>query len=124
MDPQPEPHSDSDDGGPYAISFAVGAVLALNYFGIRQLHLQYFACGQDDETCNNVSDFFFGWSAVFIGFLVDPGWVATSVIAASVLNQLRPQTSRWVRGLMASVFCALVTFRIIAAFGGMEIISP
>lgn len=116
MCPRPEPTSDSDKSWPYAISFATGIVLALVYVGIRQLH---FGCNQDDGACTVISDLFFGWRGTFVGFVVVLGWIATSVIAPSVLNQLRPHTSWWVRGLLASGVSLLGALLIIAVLGGI-----
>ncbi|MGZ1490629.1 hypothetical protein [Brevibacterium sediminis] len=124
MDPQLRQPSDNDKGGPYAISLTAGALLSLVYFGIRQVHLQFFPCGEYDEACNDFSDLFFGWNGIFLGYLVVFGWAATSLIAPSVLNQLRPQSSLWVRGLMSAGFCVLVTFLIIVVFGGMWTFLP
>jgi uncharacterized membrane protein len=114
------PRSPNDRSAPYAIAFAAGGVLAVVYLVIRHLHSQYIGCAGVDFGCGGiVSDLFFGIGSLFLGFLVVLGWVATAVIAPSMLNQLRPHTSWWWRGLTATGFCLAVTVVIMVVYGGI-----
>lgn len=93
--------------------------MAALYFVIRYLYVQFFGSDQNDEVCKRISDVFFGWSAIFVGFFVVLAWITTSAIAPSMLNLLRPDMTWWSRGLAAAGICVVVTVLIIVVFGGI-----
>ncbi|MFP3397975.1 hypothetical protein ACSBQT_10020 [Brevibacterium sp. H602] len=114
------PRSPNDRDAPYAVAFAAGGVLAVVYLVVRYLHAQYIGCGEAGFQCGGaINDLFFGYGSWFLGFLIVLGWVATAVIAPSVLNQLRPHTSWWRRGLIATGFCLAVTVVIMVVYSGI-----
>jgi hypothetical protein len=114
------PHVAEHRGEPYAVALGTGGMLAVVYFVVSYLRNQYFGCAELDYECGGVvSHLFFGVRGWFVGFLVVPGWVVTAVIAPSMLNMLRPDTTWWWRGLISAGACVLVTALIIAIFGGI-----
>lgn len=81
------PRSPNDRCAPYAIAFAAGGMLAVVCLVVRHLHSQYIGCAGVDYGCGGaVSDLFFGIGSLFVGFLVALSWVATAVIAPSMLT--------------------------------------